>query len=320
MSADREVNRIVRSWLEEGVTALPDRVLDAVLDQVPATSQRRALWPAWRLNEMNNPLKLAIAGAAVVVVALVGINLLPRSGAVGGPGSGPTSNPPKSSPSTQTPAASPSPSPSAGPPIGSLVPGTYVVDYPSRTPVRFTFTVPAGWVGRADGSVDKNLDQPNELGFIPFIVTHVYADACHSEGALKEVGPTVDDLVRALVDQVGSDASAPVDVTLGGYPAKRIDMSIPAELDTLTCRYPGSLIQIWADPAETGFFAIPVDPANPAADQGGGGRVYIADVNGDRAVIHTGSAPGASTSDIAELEGVIDSIRFESPASPSPSP
>ena len=37
MSTDRDVTRIVRSWLEEGVTALPDRVLDAVLDQLPAT-------------------------------------------------------------------------------------------------------------------------------------------------------------------------------------------------------------------------------------------------------------------------------------------
>ena len=43
MSTDRDVNRIVRSWLEEGVSALPDRVLDTVLDQLPATPQRRAL-------------------------------------------------------------------------------------------------------------------------------------------------------------------------------------------------------------------------------------------------------------------------------------
>jgi hypothetical protein len=41
MSTDRDVTSIVRSWLDEGVTALPDRVLDAVLDQVPATPQRR---------------------------------------------------------------------------------------------------------------------------------------------------------------------------------------------------------------------------------------------------------------------------------------
>ena len=35
MSAERDDNRIVRSWMDEGVTALPDHVLDAVLDQVP---------------------------------------------------------------------------------------------------------------------------------------------------------------------------------------------------------------------------------------------------------------------------------------------
>ena len=35
-----DATRIVRSWLDEGVTQLPDRVLDAVLDEVPATPQR----------------------------------------------------------------------------------------------------------------------------------------------------------------------------------------------------------------------------------------------------------------------------------------
>ncbi len=49
MSTERDVTRIVRSWLEEGATALPDRVLDTVLDQLPATSQRRAWWPARRV-------------------------------------------------------------------------------------------------------------------------------------------------------------------------------------------------------------------------------------------------------------------------------
>ena len=48
MSTERDVTRIVRSWLEEGVTTLPDRVLDTVLDQIPATRQRRAWWPARR--------------------------------------------------------------------------------------------------------------------------------------------------------------------------------------------------------------------------------------------------------------------------------
>ena len=93
MSTDRETTRIVRSWLEEGVTRLPDRVLDAVLDQVPATPQRRSWWPAWRLSDMNTFAKFAIAATTVLVVAVVGYNLLPGVGGTGGPTATPSPSP-----------------------------------------------------------------------------------------------------------------------------------------------------------------------------------------------------------------------------------
>jgi hypothetical protein len=86
MSTDRETTRIVRSWLDQGVTVLPDRVLDAVLDQLPATPQRRRFWSARRSTSMNLSAKLAAAAAAFVVVAVVGYQLLPGRG----PGSGAT--------------------------------------------------------------------------------------------------------------------------------------------------------------------------------------------------------------------------------------
>ena len=109
MSTDRDVTGIVRSWLEEGVTALPDRVLDAVLDQLPATPQRRARWPAWRLNTMTTPLRLAAAAAAIGVLAAA-VGIVPRT----------------SGPGALDQAASPSPaaSPSAVSP-GVLVTGTF---------------------------------------------------------------------------------------------------------------------------------------------------------------------------------------------------
>ena len=84
MSTDRDTTRLVRSWLEEGVTALPDRVLDAVLDQVPATPQRRSSWPVRRFNQMNRVFLTASAAAAVLVIALVGYNLLPKTPGPGG--------------------------------------------------------------------------------------------------------------------------------------------------------------------------------------------------------------------------------------------
>ena len=93
MSTDRETTRVVRSWLEEGVTALPDRVLDAVLDQVPATPQRRHLWPAWRSNRMNTYAKLIAGAAAVLVVAVIGYQFLPGRSGPGGPTAQPSPSP-----------------------------------------------------------------------------------------------------------------------------------------------------------------------------------------------------------------------------------
>lgn len=83
MSTDRDVERIVRSWMDEGVNALPDRVLDLVLNQLPATPQRRLSWLARRTPTMNNYARLGLVAAAVLAVVIVGIGLFGRS--VGGP-------------------------------------------------------------------------------------------------------------------------------------------------------------------------------------------------------------------------------------------
>ena len=49
MSTDRDTTRIVRSWLQTDEHESADRVLDAVLDQLDTTPQRRATWwPARR--------------------------------------------------------------------------------------------------------------------------------------------------------------------------------------------------------------------------------------------------------------------------------
>ncbi len=71
MSSDRDTTRIVRSWLEDGVTQLPDRVLDAVLDQVPATRQRRANWPALRFPIMNSTsVRYGFAAVAILIITI----------------------------------------------------------------------------------------------------------------------------------------------------------------------------------------------------------------------------------------------------------
>jgi hypothetical protein len=315
MSTDRDVTRIVRSWLEEGVSALPDRVLDTVLDQLPATPQRRAWWPARRFREMNSFARFAVAAAAVVAVAIVGIYLYPRPGGIAGPGPSPTPSP------TQIP----SPTQSTVNAVGSFAPGTtYAIDDSCCVgPSRMTFTVPAaGWSAFDPMFVGKNIAGGGDvfdLYFSPHLVANVYTGGCHWLGTAltPRLGPSVDNLATALLAQAGPGASPPIAVTVGGHPGKKVELSIPQDVDVTKCDSDGdfTLFGRWL-PAAQSYGAAPWTYGN-----GQHNTVYIVDVDGTRQVIDTMYLPGTSTADRAELDQIVASIRFESsPASASPSP
>lgn len=95
MNVERDSRtRIVLSWLREDTHENAERMLLRALDEVDATPQRRSWWPAWRSNRMNTYAKLIAAAAAVLVVAVLGYQLLPRSGGIGGqPTTAPTPSP-----------------------------------------------------------------------------------------------------------------------------------------------------------------------------------------------------------------------------------
>ena len=78
MSAtDRDVTRVVRSWLHEDEHENADRVLDLVLDQLDTTPQRRATWwPVRRPTTMSTPFRYAIAAVALAVAVLLGFTYL----------------------------------------------------------------------------------------------------------------------------------------------------------------------------------------------------------------------------------------------------
>ena len=149
-----------------------------------------------------------------------------------------------------------------------------------------------------------------EIAVGNWLIANVYEDPCQWQGTLLDppVGPTVDDLATALVAQKDRNAKAPTDVRLGGYPAKRVESSIPADLDPATCDE--GVIRTWIAPGED--TALVDNTEDLGMHPGQLNVVYIVDVDGDRLVIDTWHMPGTSAADLAELDAILASMRIGS--------
>jgi hypothetical protein len=284
MSTDRDTTRVVRSWLEEGRTTLPDWILDDVLDRLPATPQRRSRWPARRFSDMNGYAKLLIAAAAVIAIAVVGISLLPR-------GTGPGGLQPSATPGpTATPSAEPT-EVSRLPNSGPIEPGTYLLG-----PTTMRITVPSGWdAGFGGFDIRKHRDQPNEVGLSSSDEIRVFEDACATDVTPPPTGPSAEDLVAALQAQDNSDVSEPVDVTVDGHSGVRIDITAPEGLDIASCT--DGRLRIWED--TPGYLTV-VEPETAP--------VYVVQTPSGRIVFGTGHGPEATEADLAELDAIVASI------------
>ena len=184
-----------------------------------------------------------------------------------------------------------------------LEPGTYVLD---RFPVELVFDVPdgppPGWhAGKAAPDVAVLLwYTPPEItyGFALWPVENVYADPCDPAAGEAEppIGPSVDDLVAALSTLPAFDVSPPVDVAVGAFRGREIELTA-------------------VGPAEDCPDAIPWRGAEGTGGLGPGetARLQILDVDGVRIVVRV-VEPDQRDADAAveaELDGILDSLRLE---------
>ena len=293
MTTDQGMERIVRSWLEPGLTTLTDDVLDAVMDQLPATPQRRR-WSARRIADMNPLAKYAIATAAVVVIAIVGFNLLsPRGdsqvGGVASPSAAPASSPAPLAPTTSE----------------IIDAGRYRWTSPA---VDISFALSDGWTGREDGFLFRNEGSPTESTFFRNLpgtnseVNSVWTDACTGEPEL--IGDTVDDLITALKDQ-GSTDTVVGDIAAGSVAGKRVEIRETPGLDWSQCTQGvEGPIQIWVDVSGEGYLAF--SPGVHAV-------AYVFDVDGNRLVFWGAFAPEATEADVEEVDAIVRSFEFSTP-------
>ena len=298
MSTDRDVTRTVRSWLEEGVTALPDRVLDDVLDQLPATPQRRASWLARRSPLMNNALRIALAAAAVLVVALIGIQLLGGAN-VGGPGPSPS----QSESPTLAPTASPVPTAAAVPPAGELAIGRHSMTL-AGVPLSIELTT-AGWSSNGDFGIDKGyeLRTPDAASFILWPKSapdNVFADPCTRTPLSPQAGPSAAELAAAVSTVPGINlVSGPSEVTVGGYPAQHVVLTVPEDIGCDPNDF-----YLWEDLDNPGV-------ARYATELDWTVYVWIIDVDGTIVWIDGETYVTSSPEAALEVQQIVDSIQFE---------
>jgi hypothetical protein len=217
-------------------------------------------------------------------------------------------DPDADSPSKESPSAGESVTPAAANaslPTGEamLEPGTYLVPSSIWSAVDFTITFPEDWRVREGNLFDTNSEQIDELGIQPFVVDKIYANACKGDrGAQTPVGPSVEDLVDALLAQPGP-AKTSAQTTLGGYPATQVDLRVPDRLQTKKCFLgPGTGVQIWLNGPKNYLWLAPDGLLS----------IYVVDVDGERAVFTSQYRPAhTSPEDKAELQQVLDSIHIE---------
>jgi hypothetical protein len=283
MTGDHDVERVVRSWLDDGVTALPDRVLDDVLGRLPETQQRRS-WRAARRSRMNSTLKTIMPFAAVLIAVVAGATLLPAamSVAVG-------------------PSGTPSPSTTATPSVPflstqpyAISPGTYRV---STYSADVRITVPEGWHRFEDGpgfsAIVDDTAVPEGFRAVAFwTVDRTYADPCGDLNAEVPIGPSVDDLVAVLSDIPHTTASTPIQTSIGGVPATKLQLFLSRELPCPPARF-----HLW----EGRYAQGPAERDN----------VWVLEVDGERLLILAEWLPGVTEDDLTELGRIVDSIEIQ---------
>lgn len=293
MSSQPDVTRIVRSWLEEGVDRLPDRVLDSVMDLVPSTPQRRSRWPARRFQAMPKLYRVALVAAAALVVVVAGINLLPHASV--GP-AGP----------------SPSPTPSSAPialrdvDIERLLPaGAYRIDTKFAKP--FNVTVPTGWALKslAQGDVGLARTAPGiGAAWLSIDLIHgIVMDPCHSEAGVASPWPTtVDETVQALRRMVGFTSGPVTPVTIGGFSGQELVLTNAIDTSTANCTG-GPMLPIWT--------FLGNDVVAGGTNGGLTEHLFILDVHGTLVAIDAEFGAGTPVTWQQEMLQIVPTIRFD---------
>ena len=319
MSTDRDTTRIVRSWLRTDEHESADRVLGTVLDRLDTTPQRRATWwPARRIPTVNRFLTIGLGAAAVVVLLFLGSQLLGSPSNVGSGGE-PTATPEAT---TAEPTAEPSPSSSVwtGTPEGPfVVTGT-------DDPVQVTVNIASpGWFPLLEFDAlskhDDGLDPPESVGAALLAWAwpagtgfNVYGDPCHWTTTIPETPATTpDEIAAAFAAQASTDATAPVEVTVGGFAGQAITLHVPMSFDLPNASREEKFAD--CDNDVFAFYGVEGETGETRNAQGAGqiDELWILEVDGSIVILDAAYGPAVPADLVEELRTLAESATFEAP-------
>lgn len=263
---------------------------------------------------MNKLVPIGLGAAAVVAVLLVGSQLFGSPSAnVGGPSVEP----------------SPSPAPSVVAPSASawtgLDEGPFVVTG-SDDPVQVTVNIASsGWVPLREFDAvskdDDGLDPPETVGAALLAWAwpagtgfNVYGDPCRWSTTVPETPATTPDEIAAdLAAQASRDATAPVDVTVGGYAGKTITLHVPMAFDVPNA----TREEEFADCDQKIFGSYGLEGGTePERNHQGPGQVdelWILDVDGSIVILDAMYGPAVPVDLVDEMRTIAESATFEMP-------
>jgi hypothetical protein len=184
-------------------------------------------------------------------------------------------------------------------------PGAYAMTARgSGTPPHAVIDVPEGFSNFGffavwpQGSED-NEDDDTFRSVAYWTVNGVYADPCRRTATAPEIGPTVDDLVAALVDQRHTEVTVdPEPVSLDGHDGVVLEVTVPD--DVSRCDEDGRYVFWEGSPGD----------AHHQAPAGTTERLWVLDVDGQRVVLLTAATAVVPERDRDELTAIVESARF----------
>lgn len=271
---------------------------------------------------MNRIVGFGLAAAAVVAVVLIGAQLLGSpGGGLGGPGDEPT-------PTPEASVAEPSVAPSVSEPTSAaegIPEGPFVVTS-TDDPVQITVNIASpGWDPLSEFDAvskdDDGLDPPESAGAALLAWAwpagtgiNVYGDPCQWLATSPETPATTpDEIAAAFAAQASTEATAPVDVTVGGYDGKAITLHVPMSYDLPNATREEKFAD--CDEDAFAFYGVEGETGHARNAQGAGqiDELWILDVDGSIVILDATYGPAAPADLVEELRTLAESATFEAP-------